>query len=151
MCRLLLAVAAFGLALCCVTGCAGVAGAIAGNLIDDLIDGGGDDPAVPTSLQGTWRQVAGTADGTPVVVTGTNTVAFYANETYRREWSQGAVAWEQGTLTVSGSTLVCRVTSSSDISAINHVTTQTYQIIGSTLTLTFSDAGVVYTESFIRS
>lgn len=150
--RLLLLLAAMGAVACCLTGCAGVAGAIAGNLIDDLIDGGGDDdPAVPTALQGTWRQIAGTAGGAPVIVSGVNTIAFYADETYRREWSAGAVTWEQGTLHVSGATVVCRVTGSGDIARINQVTTLTYQIVGSTLVLTFTEGGVVYSESFIRS
>jgi len=151
MYRLLLCLAALGAVLSLVTGCAGVAGVVAGNLIDDLINGDDDTPAVPTALQGTWRQTGGTQNGAAVAVTGTNTVKFNSNQTYRRERSNSAPAWEDGTLSVSGSTLTCRVTSCSDITRINTLTAIAYGISGSTLTLTWTEGGVVYTETFIRA
>ena len=58
---------------------------------------------------------------------------------------------EDGTLSVSGSTLTCRVTSCSDITRINTLTAIAYGISGSTLTLTWTEGGVVYTETFIRA
>ena len=77
----------------------------------------------------------------PPSFTGTNTVKFNSNQTYRRERSNSAPAWEDGTLSVSGSTLTCRVTSCSDITRINTLTAIAYGISGSTLTLTWTEQG----------